>query len=274
MLVALYYFKSKTMGLNPVEIIKKLPRTNCKECGYPTCLAFAMAVVTGACEPAKCPYFSPENWPEVKQKVSLEEDYAWRILEEVKKKVQKIDLEKVAPSLGASFENGWLKLPFLDTEVLLNASRARRLDGKDLDPRDQILLYNYFIFAGKVPLKGEFVGLESFPSSLSKTVTLRRYAEEKLGEAFSGRLNSLKKALSFLKTEEPKECPADLCAIVYVLPRVPLKVHFFEAEPEENLPPEVKILFDANATAYLDLESLVFCAERLVERLIELAEEE
>ncbi|WP_456371449.1 DUF3786 domain-containing protein, partial [Thermodesulfatator atlanticus] len=69
-------------------------------------------------------------------------------------------------------------------------------------------------------------------------------------------------------------CPADLCAVVWVLPKVPLKIHFFNAEPEENLPAEVKILFDAHATAYLDLESLVFCAERLVERLIALSEEE
>ncbi|AEH45313.1 Fe-S cluster domain protein [Thermodesulfatator indicus DSM 15286] len=258
---------------NPVEIIKKLPRTNCKECGYPTCLAFAMAVVTGACEPSKCPYFFPEDWPEVKQKGPLKEDYAWRILEEVKKKVQNINLKEIAPRLGASLEDDRLKLPFLDTEVLIDATQAVRIDSQELDPRDQILLYNYLIFAGKTPLKGEFVGLESFPSSLSKTATLRHYAEEKLAQNFSGRLKALEKSFKFFNVENVQECPADLCAVIYVLPKVPLKIHFFEAEPEENLSPEVKILFDANATDYLDLESLVFCAERLVERLIELAEE-
>ena len=30
------------MGLSGLAIYKLLPKTNCKECGFPTCLAFAM----------------------------------------------------------------------------------------------------------------------------------------------------------------------------------------------------------------------------------------
>ena len=30
------------MALTGVQIYKFLPKTNCKECGYPTCLSFAM----------------------------------------------------------------------------------------------------------------------------------------------------------------------------------------------------------------------------------------
>ena len=35
------------MGLTGLEIYKHLPKTNCKECGSPTCLAFAMALAGG-----------------------------------------------------------------------------------------------------------------------------------------------------------------------------------------------------------------------------------
>ena len=28
------------MKLNAMEVLKELPRTNCKECGEPTCMAF------------------------------------------------------------------------------------------------------------------------------------------------------------------------------------------------------------------------------------------
>ena len=34
------------MALSGMQIYKLLPRTNCKECGYPTCLAFASMVVS------------------------------------------------------------------------------------------------------------------------------------------------------------------------------------------------------------------------------------
>ena len=32
------------MALSGLQIFKLLPKTNCKECGKPTCLAFAMAL--------------------------------------------------------------------------------------------------------------------------------------------------------------------------------------------------------------------------------------
>ncbi len=48
------------MGLNALEIFKLLPRTNCKECGFPTCLAFAMQLAMGKVELSKCPHVSEE----------------------------------------------------------------------------------------------------------------------------------------------------------------------------------------------------------------------
>lgn len=48
------------MGLSGVEIFKKLPKKNCKECGVPTCLAFAMKLAQGKAELTECPYVSEE----------------------------------------------------------------------------------------------------------------------------------------------------------------------------------------------------------------------
>ena len=48
------------MGLSGIEIYKRLPKTNCGECGVPTCLAFAMALAGGKAELSKCPYVSDE----------------------------------------------------------------------------------------------------------------------------------------------------------------------------------------------------------------------
>jgi len=48
------------MALTGIEIFKLLPKTNCKECGEPTCLAFAMKLAAGKAELSKCPYVSDE----------------------------------------------------------------------------------------------------------------------------------------------------------------------------------------------------------------------
>jgi acetyl-CoA decarbonylase/synthase complex subunit gamma len=48
------------MALTGIQIFKLLPKTNCGECGVPTCLAFAMSLAAGKAELNKCPYVSDE----------------------------------------------------------------------------------------------------------------------------------------------------------------------------------------------------------------------
>ncbi|MER3515362.1 MAG: hypothetical protein C4310_14005 [Chloroflexota bacterium] len=59
------------MALSGLEIYKLLPagsknpavkaHANCKECGFPTCLAFAMKLAQKQAELAQCPYVEEES---------------------------------------------------------------------------------------------------------------------------------------------------------------------------------------------------------------------
>lgn len=55
------------MALTGIQIFKLLPKTNCKECGYPTCLAFAMALAAGKAELEKCPSVSDDARAELSE---------------------------------------------------------------------------------------------------------------------------------------------------------------------------------------------------------------
>ncbi len=48
------------MALSGIQIYKMLPQTNCKECGFPTCLAFAMKLAAKQVELSLCPTVSEE----------------------------------------------------------------------------------------------------------------------------------------------------------------------------------------------------------------------
>lgn len=48
------------MALKGLDIFKLTPKTNCKDCGNPTCMAFAMKVAQGAIPVEKCPHLSEE----------------------------------------------------------------------------------------------------------------------------------------------------------------------------------------------------------------------
>ena len=44
-----------------VEILRLLPKTNCRECGQPTCMVFAVRVMEGVKDHADCPYLTETN---------------------------------------------------------------------------------------------------------------------------------------------------------------------------------------------------------------------
>src|SRR5208282_722933 len=48
------------MALKGLDIFKLTPKTNCKDCGMPTCMAFAMKVAQGAASISECPHMSAE----------------------------------------------------------------------------------------------------------------------------------------------------------------------------------------------------------------------
>ena len=48
------------MAVKGLDIFKLSPKTNCKDCGSPTCMAFCMKVAQGAVPITKCPHMSQE----------------------------------------------------------------------------------------------------------------------------------------------------------------------------------------------------------------------
>jgi acetyl-CoA decarbonylase/synthase complex subunit gamma len=51
------------MALKGTDVVKKLPeggKKNCRECGFPTCFAFAMKLASGGTNLDKCPHLAPD----------------------------------------------------------------------------------------------------------------------------------------------------------------------------------------------------------------------
>ena len=55
-------FEGRKSLPNVLEIYKLLPRTNCKECGFATCMAFAAALRSDSTKLSLCPYLSESEY--------------------------------------------------------------------------------------------------------------------------------------------------------------------------------------------------------------------
>lgn len=271
--------------MQPLEFIKYTPKTNCGECGYAACLAFAVAVTKGGEDPGKCPHvdlaelgdaFSSRNRGQdgLEGVANLLDDKDLALVAHLKEKTSSIDLSLAAESIGCSWSGAKedsLLFSFLGREVELSHYMVH-IAGKEVeDPRDQILLYNYLHFGGGLEPQQQWIGMESLPNSISKVRTLRVYCEERVAEHFSGKTAQLLAAANKVGARH-LENPEQNCSaafFVQALPRLPLYVLFWDEEKEEGFPAKVKVLFDEKVNDFLDIESLVFLCERMAEHWVE-----
>ena len=259
--------------MTPHDILKRVPKTNCGECGYPACLAFAANVAKSGEDPQKCPYIDLEGFNVSSQggvKLSqLGRQHDLSLILHLKDKIQALDLAALTSSLKATYTNNALHFPFLGQQVTVSKSTLL-VDGEEPeDPRDQILLYNYIHFGGGKPPEPEWIGLESVPNSISKIRTLATYCEQKLATFFTGKSTE---DIATLCEAVGGKCQtdgnADLIAHIPVLPQIPQQIHFWDEDQDDGFEAKVKVLYPANVMDYLDIESLVFTSERMAELIL------
>lgn len=262
--------------MNPFEIVRRTPKNNCGQCGYPTCLAFSAAVAKSGEAFDKCPYLDTSGLNNVVQEkgggleeLSGQRDFA--LIEHLKSKIFTLDFTHIAAPLGATLcgkDSQTLSFPFLAQEVLLN-KQGILLDGRaPEDPRDQILIYNYIHSQGGAVPALDWIGLETLPNSISKVRTLATYCENRLAKLFAIQpAEAIMAACHRLGGIAHPTPSATLGCIIPVLPRIPQYLVYWEAEAEDGFAAKVKILFDRQVMNFLDLESLIFSAERLADRL-------
>ena len=259
--------------MEPHDILKRVPKTNCGECGYPACLAFAAHVAKSGEDPQKCPYIDitgldlPDESNIGLDKLAEERDL--ELIRHLKSKLIDLDLKNLAEPLGALFDNDSLVFTYLGQQVQVDKNQLLINEVLPEDPRDQILLYNYIHGGGGELADNSWVGLESLPNSISKVRTLSTYCEEKLAAFFQG--HTAEEIFSMTAAVGAQFLPgttASAAMTIPVLPKIPQQLFFWDEEPDDGFDAKVKIIFPENVLDFLDIESLVFTAERMAELII------
>jgi hypothetical protein len=261
-----------------MELLKTLPRTNCGECGQATCLAFATQVTKEGEELRRCPYLTAAAQAIAGDIASQQAAGAGRrresiaiALEALQEKVAPLNFAALAEGVGAVYgeDDGrvYVDLDYFGHSLRVFKDKVRYPEGVEANPWDAILLYNYLASQGKSAPTGRWITYQSLPNSVSKTKTLKRL-EKEMAAHFAGKQQQLQAAAARFGAEPVKAAEdADLQRVFRPLPKVPVLMLFWEADPEEDFPAQVHFLFDGNVLDYLDLESLLFLVEQLADRL-------
>ena len=154
---------------NAMEIFKLLDKSNCRECGKPTCLAFAGAVFTGSRKLEDCPTLSPETihcCTEERQVDNVAEQNRDAYLAQLKNEVAAIDLVKAAERSGGRFVDGTLTLKVLGKNFGVDENGKLFAD-IHINPWVAVPFLSHVLYGKGRPVSGNWV---SFRDAIERDV--------------------------------------------------------------------------------------------------------
>ena len=266
------------MPLSALDLYRDvLPKTNCGRCGFSTCLAFASMVVSEQFPLENCPFISAETVASRREELQAQyaagkwtkRDMAKDALAWAQQRSASTDIHDLPERIGGRLveKDGQtaLELPYFNGFVLITPGTVTHADGAPLNHWEQVFILNHIAQGGKVKPTGNWKGLVEFPNTVSKIKSMKSHVEKPLIEAFQGKVGRLVEAAAGLggldKTAEAGS--ADAAFYFQALPRIPLMLMFWDAEPADGFEAEARLLFDETITEHLDIESIMFLSERL-----------
>ncbi len=270
------------MALSVVDLYRDvLPKTNCGDCGFSTCLAFAGMVVSEKHPLKNCPHLDPvvvercnvELNEQYRAGKWLKRDMADDALAWAKERLASMEIKDLPSRIGGCLEvqggETVLVLPYFNSTVWITDGAITKGDGSDLTRWEQVLLYNHLAQGGSRMPTGQWKGLVEFPNTVSKIKSMVDKVEIPLIQAFKGRGEALRAAAEKYGAEEVPEDQhsADMALIFKALPKVPVMLMFTDQDLDDGFPGSVKFLFDETIITHLDIESIMFLSERIKQML-------
>lgn len=270
------------MALSIIDLYKKLlPKTNCRQCGFPTCLAFAGMVVSEGVPLERCPYIDGEKLEAARIELSeqrrsgkwTKKDLSEEALKWAKERSASMRLEDLQKRIGGRIvEAGGdkvIEIPYFSDTLLISKEGLSLQAGRSLGRWEQVFIYNHMAQGGSRDPTGQWKGLVEFPNTVSKIKTMEGSIEGPIAERFYGRSRELEDAAVKIGGEVLKETGSDASAVILFrpLPRLPVMLRFWDGLEEEGYGSQARFLFDETVTEHLDIESILFLCERIKQGL-------
>jgi hypothetical protein len=251
--------------MNPLEIYRLLPRTNCGECVPKTCMSFAVSLPGNPDSLEQCKDIKPENIEGIRS-LLVQSDWRDELVKSLADEVSKMNLRETASDLGCPLEGGDLVVRCIGQEYRIRGNGDIIPDTRNAWIK--ILLFHYVRNRGKGEFDGRWVSFSELKNGFVKASTFSRECEEPLRQILDGDLAGTVSLLERLGASRAAGFSADYSWTMDLLPKIRTLILYRPAD--EEFPSSLKILFDGIADRFLDVESLVFIGEGLVHTIMKM----
>jgi hypothetical protein len=220
-------------------------------------------VIKGDTPLDECPLLSPEEIDILRPSL-VSGDWREELILKLSEEIKTLNLEDIAPGIGAEMRGSDLKLVCFGREFSVSPEGAIKTEGRTT-PWIRILILHYIRTAGKEALTGRWVSYSELRAGMVKHSSFVRECEEPLLKLFRADFEKSAAALLRLGACRGEGFPTKDAWVLSLLPKVPVAILYWP--DEEEFPSRIKVLFDSTADKYLDVESLMFLIEGLVKNI-------
>lgn len=250
---------------NPLQLYKLLPRTNCRQCQVPTCMAFAAAVIKGQKRLDDCPHLDSdiiERFDVKTDKRETIEQQQEQLIKQLKKGIAKVDFSLSAERLGASFAGGKLTIKCLGRDFIVD-SMGNVTSNCHINPWITIPLLNYVSSSAGKNISGKWVPFRELTNGMIWNPLYEQRCEKPLKQIADHHTDLFQDVL-YIFGGRPEEVSftADISITLYPLPKVPILICY--CKPEDDLESTLNVFFDATVEDNLNIESIYLLGAGLV----------
>lgn len=257
---------------NAMEIFQLLDRSNCRECGEKTCLAFAGAVFMDRKKLDKCPklaWETIERFSDESENQNTAEPVQDEYLQKLKGEIANLDLAAAAKRVGARFSDDKLTLKVLGKDFSVDAGGNLSTD-IHINPWVAIPFLNYILHSKGCPVSGKWVSFRELKHGKERYPLFQKRCEEpmkRVADIYTGLFKDMVDIFSGKQVD--KQFQSDISVVLHPLPKIPIMVCYWL--PEEGLESSLNIFFDETADVNLNIESIFTLGTGLAQMFQKLA---
>jgi hypothetical protein len=241
---------------NAMEIYQFLDKSNCRECGEKTCLAFAGAVFMGQRKISDCPKLTQNiikkfSDNEITNTIEQNRDAT---LQTLKDEISAIDLAKAADRIGARFSGKKLTLKVLGKDFSVDTNGRLSTD-IHVNPWVAVPFLNYILYGKGVPLSGNWVSFRELKEGKERYPLFQKRCEEsikRIADIYTDLFEDMVQIFNGKQVQ--KQFRSDISVVLKPLPLVPIMVCYWR--PEDGLESSLNLFFDDTADQNLDIGAI------------------
>ena len=240
-----------------MEILKLLPKTNCKDCGEKTCLSFAVLVFKNQKSLNQCPHISAEDVDVIESDLDTQRngDSDFNIvLEQLKERLGSVDLQEAAQRVGGTYQDERLTMRIFGKNFSVN-SQGDFFADIHINFWLTIPVLSYVIDCKGVDLTGKWVPFRELKGGIDWHRFFEHKCEipfKKLADSFTDLFEDLLYLFSGKQVQNHYQ--SDVSLVLYPLPRLPVLICYWK--PEEGMQSDLNLFFDSSASYNLNIEAI------------------